>query len=76
MDRKQSVPPWQSWQWVVRLALIAVFFTLLTVFVAENFIVVKLHFIIFKLETRLAWSLLLAAALGFSIGLLTARLRR
>jgi len=76
MNHKQSIPPWQTWRWPASLALIAIFLTLLTAFVAANFVVVEVRFLVFKLETRLAWSLILAAALGFSIGLLTARLRR
>ncbi|MEO0249051.1 MAG: hypothetical protein ABIN58_05805 [candidate division WOR-3 bacterium] len=58
------------------LALIAVCFTLLTVFVAANFVVVEINLILFKLTLRLAWGLLLAAILGFAIGLLAYRLRR
>jgi len=76
MDHKQNIPPWQTWRWPAILALIAIFLTLLTAFVAANFVVVEMRFLVFKLETRLAWSILLAAALGFSIGLLTGRLRR
>jgi uncharacterized integral membrane protein len=76
MDDKPSIPPWQTWRWTVTMALIAVCLTLLTLFVADNFIVVEVRLVFFKLETRLAWSLLLAAALGFAIGLLADRLRR
>ncbi|MFO8100552.1 MAG: hypothetical protein R6U37_00035 [Dehalococcoidia bacterium] len=77
MEYKRVISPqWQSWRWVAKLAFIAFFFTLLTVFVADNFIMVEMHLILWSLETRLAWSLLLAAILGFSIGMLVARLRR
>jgi len=78
VDLKQRIriPPWLSWRWTITLALAAVCFTLITVFVAENFVVVKVRLIFFRVETRLAWSLLFAATLGFLLGLLTARLRR
>lgn len=76
MDFKRILSPqWQSWQWTIKLALIAIFSTLLTVFVADNFIMVEMRLVFWSLETRLAWSLLLAANLGFWIGLLVARLR-
>lgn len=70
------LPRLQTWRWTVQIALIAVFFTLLTVFVADNYVMVETRFVFFGIEMRLAWSLLLAAVLGFSIGILTARLRR
>ena len=73
--RRILSPQWQSWRWTVKLALIAIFFTSLTVFVADNFVMVEMRLVFWSLETRLAWSLLLAAGLGFWIGLLVARLR-
>jgi uncharacterized integral membrane protein len=76
MDQKQSMRPWQTWRGAAALAVIAICLTLLTLFVADNFGVVEVRLVFLTLKTRLAWSLLLAAALGFTIGLLTARLRR
>ncbi len=77
MDYKRILSPqWRSWRWTAKLALIAVVFTLLTVFVADNFVIVETRLLFWSLETRLAWSLLLAAILGFFMGLLAARLRR
>jgi len=73
--RRIFSPQWQSWRWTARLALVAIFFSALTVFVADNFVMVEMHLVFWTLETRLAWSLLLAAGLGFSIGLLVARLK-
>lgn len=67
---------WQSWRWTIKLALIAVAFTLLTIFVADNFVMVETRFVFWSLETRLAWSLLVAAGMGFWIGVLVSRLRR
>ncbi|MFH1559930.1 MAG: hypothetical protein ABID84_00740 [Chloroflexota bacterium] len=75
MGRKQNIPSWQTWGGAGKLALIAICFTLLVVFAAENFVVVEVRLIAFSLETRLVWAVLLAAALGFSVGLLTARFR-
>lgn len=77
MNRRQgSVPPWQSWRLVASLAMLAAGFTILTVFVAANFVVVELSFIVFRLDIRLGWVLFGAAGLGFCIGLLAVRLRR
>lgn len=74
--RRMALPQWHSWRWAGKLALVAVVFSLLTVFVADNFIMVEMRLIFWSVETRLAWSLLFAAILGFSMGLLVARLRR
>ena len=74
--KRLIIPQWRSWRWAIRLALIALSFSLLTAFVADNFVMVETRLIVWKFETRLAWSLLLAAVLGFWIGLQTGRLRR
>ncbi len=59
-----------------RLVSIAVVLLLLVVFIAENFSVVEIRLFISRVETRLAWALLLAGALGFAGRWLAARLRR
>lgn len=75
MNEKQNARPWKTWRWTIILALIAIFFTLLTYFVAANFVMVETRLFVFTLNIRLAWALLYASALGFVIGLLVARLR-
>jgi uncharacterized integral membrane protein len=59
-----------------RLIGVAVVLLLLVVFIAENFSVVEVRLFISRVETRLAWALLLAGALGFAGGWLAARVRR
>jgi uncharacterized integral membrane protein len=54
----------------------AIVLLLLVVFIAENFITVEVRFLFTKTETRLAYALLIAAALGFVAGYLLPRLRR
>lgn len=76
MDHRPSIAPWRTWRGTIIFALSAFCFTLLTVFVAANFVLVEVNLIFFKLTMRLAWGLLLAAVLGFGIGWLMARLRR
>ena len=53
---------------VGRLALWAAALTLLVLFIAENFLPVEIRLIVTRVETRLAWALIIAALLGFLIG--------
>lgn len=62
--------------WTLRLVALAVVMVLLVLFVAENFVVVEVRLLLWRGEVRLAWALLLAALLGFLIGVLASRLRR
>lgn len=71
----QNFRPWRTWKRTARLALIAVLFTLLTYFVASNFILVDLHLLGFTLSVRLCWALLIASGFGFAIGLFMAQLK-
>jgi uncharacterized integral membrane protein len=64
------------WNWTIRLVVLAVAMVLLVVFVAENFLVVEVRLFFWKTDARLAWALIVAALLGFVIGLLVPRLRR
>ncbi|MGQ9573488.1 MAG: hypothetical protein ACUVX1_16560 [Chloroflexota bacterium] len=62
--------------WTARLVLLAIALGLIVVFIAENFVLVDIRLIFVKVETRLAWGLLLAAFLGFVSGLVVPRIRR
>jgi uncharacterized integral membrane protein len=59
-----------------RLVALAVSLLLLVVFVAENFEPVEVRLFFTEQSTRLAWALLIAALLGFTCGLVLAKLRR
>ncbi len=59
-----------------RLVGLAVVLLLLVVFIAQNFSTVEVQLFVSQVEIRLAWALLLAGALGFAGGWLTARFRR
>jgi len=59
-----------------RLVTLAVALLLLALFVAENFEVVEVRLLVTERRTRLAWALLIAAALGFVCGMTTEKLRR
>jgi uncharacterized integral membrane protein len=62
--------------WTARLIAFAVVAMLLVGFVAQNFVTVEVRLLLWRVESRLAWALLLAGALGFILGLLAPRLRR
>lgn len=63
-----------SWSRVVR-ALLAAFMLLgALIFVAANFVLVEVRLLGLDFETRLAWAVVVAAALGFAGGVLHARL--
>ena len=62
--------------WTARLVTFALVLVLLVAFIAQNFETVEVRVLLFEAEMRLAYALLLAAALGFGVGLLFPRLRR
>lgn len=62
--------------WTARLAILAIIAGALVLFIAMNFVTVEVRFFVAKVETRLAWALLVAAALGFVAGLLLPRIWR
>lgn len=66
----------RRWLRLARQAIVALVVVLLIVFVAENLGVVEVRLIVWHTEIRLAWALLLSAALGFVAGWLLPRLRR
>lgn len=49
---------------------------LLVLFIAENFLTVEVRLILGRVETRLAWALIIAAVLGFLTGYFWPRGRR
>jgi len=63
-------------KWTLRLVLFALLLAALVVFVAENFVVVEVRLFLWRVEARLAWSLLFAGTLGFGLGLLFPKVRR
>lgn len=69
-------PPEGQRRRTARLVLLAASLVLVVLFIAENFIVVEVRFFVSKTETRLAWALLTAAALGVAAGFLLGRFRR
>jgi len=75
MDEKGRTGSWLTWSLALKLGVIALCFTAITVLAAANFGVVEVRLLVFSIETRLVWALLAAAGLGFSIGLLTNRLK-
>lgn len=66
----------RSRSWTLRVVLFAILLAALVIFVAENFIVVEVRLFLWRTEARLAWSLLVAGALGFGMGILFPHLRR
>ena len=59
-----------------RLVGLAVALLALTAFIAENFERVEVRLFVTERQTRLAWALLIAAAIGFVAGVLVTKLRR
>ena len=72
MAQQQAGTNYGLW---IRLVVVAVALILLLVFIVQNSGVVEIQFIFGSLTTRLVWALLLAAGLGFLIGLLLPRMR-
>ena len=62
--------------WTARLVLFAVVLLALVVFVAQNFNVVEVRFLVWQPELRLGWALIIAGGLGFVLGLLFRRVWR
>jgi uncharacterized integral membrane protein len=60
----------------VRIGATVVLLLLFALFVLENARTVRIRFLLFDTDTRLAWALLLAGVLGFLIGMVTTRLQR
>ncbi len=58
------------------LVLVAVLMILLVLFVADNFVLVEIRLLIFRIHMRLAWALLLALLGGAAIGFLAGRFTR
>jgi uncharacterized integral membrane protein len=58
-----------------RLVSIGIVVVLLAVFIAQNFTTVDVRLFVVERQIRLAFALLLAAALGFAAGWIARRLR-
>lgn len=66
----------RRWLRRTRQMIVALVVVLLIVFIVENLDVVEVRLIAWHTEIRLAWALLLSAALGFIAGWLLPHLRR
>lgn len=64
-----------TWNRALRALLPAVALVLALTFVAANFVLVDVHLLGLRLETRLAWAAVVPAALGFVAGVLYGRAR-
>jgi uncharacterized integral membrane protein len=58
------------------LVAAALLLALLTLFVADNFVLVEIRLVNLRIEARLAWALLVPTAAGLAIGYLAGRYRR
>lgn len=65
-----------SWRRALRAVAVAAALLAALVFVAGNFVLVDLRLFGIDVETRLAWAVVVPAALSFLGGLLYARARR
>ncbi|HEY8446332.1 MAG TPA: LapA family protein [Thermomicrobiales bacterium] len=74
----ETRPRWLVWhhRWTLRLVLFAATLALLTLFSAANYVLVDLRLLIWEGDVRLCWALLMAAGIGFVLGLLAPRLLR
>lgn len=61
---------------IARIAGIVVLVLAFVFFVLQNERTVHVRFLFWQADTRLAWALILAGALGFLIGVFLPRLRR
>jgi len=65
-----------SWSRALRAVVVACGLVLVVLFVAANFVLVDVRLLGLRLEVRLAWAVVVPAALAFGGGLLYARARR
>ena len=64
-----------TWNRAGRALIVACALVVAVLFVAENFVLVEIRFMGLSLEVRLAWVVVVPAALAFAGGLLYARAR-
>jgi hypothetical protein len=64
-----------SWQRALRALAVACALVLVVTFVAANFVLVDVRLWGLNVEMRLAWAVVIAAALGFAAGMLYSRSR-
>jgi hypothetical protein len=64
-----------SWQRALRALAVACALVLVVTFVAGNFVLVDVRLWGLNVEMRLAWAVVIAAALGFAAGMLYSRSR-
>ena len=64
-----------SWQRALRALAVACALVLVVTFVAGNFVLVEVRLWGLNVEMRLAWAVVIAAALGFAAGILYSRSR-
>ena len=57
-------------RYVLRIALVIALLALLIVFIGENTLRVRVHFVFFTVTTNLIWALFVSGILGLVIGLL------
>lgn len=72
----QPSAPTRDRSWTTRVVVAAIVTLCLAIFIAENFVTVEVRLFVARTETRLAWALLVAAALGFVAGWSFSRIRR
>lgn len=65
-----------SWSRALRAVFVACVLVVVVLFVAANFVLVDVRLLGLRLEVRLAWAVVVPAALAFGGGLLYARVRR
>ena len=65
-----------SWSRALRAVFVACGLVVVVLFVAANFVLVDVRLLGLRFEVRLAWAVVVPAALAFGGGLLYARLRR
>ena len=65
-----------TWDRAVRALIVAAVLVAVVFFVAANFVLVEVRLFGLRFEVRLAWAVVLPAALAFGAGLLYARARR
>jgi uncharacterized integral membrane protein len=67
-------------RYLVRVALVVALLAILVIFIGENTLRVRVHFIFFTVTTNLIWALFVSGVLGLIIGLIapyaSRRLRR
>jgi uncharacterized integral membrane protein len=72
----RSIASDRGWPTIARLIGTLVVLLLFALFIVDNAQTVRLHFVVFDVDTHLSWALVIAGVLGVVVGLLAPYVKR